>query len=85
MRDSFVASLDMVSDPGVAQAYNNCGYYLLSRVLAKKRNRSTPMCALTDFLFSPLHISCIRRGTSLVAKILISIQPQLLESYYIFY
>jgi CubicO group peptidase (beta-lactamase class C family) len=67
MRDSFVVSLDMVSDPGIAQAYNNCGYYLLGRVLAKKRGRSTPIDALTDFLFSPRHISRIRRGTSLIA------------------
>jgi CubicO group peptidase (beta-lactamase class C family) len=67
MRDSFVASLDRVSDPGTAQAYNTCGYYLLGRVLAKKRHRSTPIDALTDFLFSPLHISRIRRGTSLIA------------------
>ena len=67
MRDSFVASLDIVSNPGTAQAYNNCGYYLLGRVLAKKRNRSTPIGALTDFLFGPLHISRIRRGTSLIA------------------
>jgi CubicO group peptidase (beta-lactamase class C family) len=67
MRDFFIASLDLVSNPGTTQAYNNCGYYLLGRVLAKKRNRSTAIDALNDFLFSPLHISRIRRGTSLIA------------------
>ena len=27
-------------DPGQAQAYNNCGYYLLGRVVAKKRGKA---------------------------------------------
>ena len=66
MRDAFIASLD-TGTPGAAQAYNNCGYYLLGRVLAKKRHRTRPIDALSDFLFSPLHIQRIRRGTSLVA------------------
>jgi len=66
MRDSYIASLDM-DTPGATQVYNNRGYYLLGRVLAKKRNRTRPIDALRDFLFNPLQIQHIRRATSLVA------------------
>ena len=45
MTDSYVASLPLQSDPGATQVYNNCGYYLLGRVVAKLRNQSRPIDA----------------------------------------
>jgi CubicO group peptidase (beta-lactamase class C family) len=64
--ESYVASLAMVSSPGTTQAYNNCGYYLLGRVIAKKRGKSTAIAAFAP-LFDALHITRIRTGVSLVA------------------
>jgi CubicO group peptidase (beta-lactamase class C family) len=65
--DAYVASLSMTGAPGTAMSYNNCGYYLLGRVVAKKRNRARPIDAFQDFLFDPLSIHRIRRATSLIA------------------
>ena len=68
MCDAYVASLDMgAKDPGQAMAYNNCGYYLLGRVVAKKRGKARPIDAFQDHLFDPLHIHRIRRAPSLIA------------------
>jgi CubicO group peptidase (beta-lactamase class C family) len=67
MTDSYVASLNLVSAPGATQAYNNCGYYLLSRIVAKKRNVALPVAAFQGSLFPPLGITRIRRAASLVA------------------
>jgi CubicO group peptidase (beta-lactamase class C family) len=67
MCDAYVASLKLVSEPGSTQAYNNCGYYLLGRVVAKLRGRTRPIDAFRDFLFTPLHINRIRRAPSLIA------------------
>jgi CubicO group peptidase (beta-lactamase class C family) len=64
--DSYIASLPAVNDPGVMQTYNNCGYYLLGRILGKKRNRAAPIGALKDFLFEPLSITRIRVAMSRV-------------------
>jgi CubicO group peptidase (beta-lactamase class C family) len=66
--DAYVASLNLVSPPGSTQAYNNCGYYLLSRVVAKLRNRASPADAFSDFLLKPLGITRIRRAASLVSQ-----------------
>ena len=66
--DAYIASLSLgASDPGAAMAYNNCGYYLLGRVVAKKRGRARPIDAFQDFLFDPLDINRIRRATSLIS------------------
>jgi CubicO group peptidase (beta-lactamase class C family) len=67
MTDAYVASLGLVSTPGGMQAYNNCGYYMLSRVVAKLRNKMLPIDAFQDFLFAPLGITRIRRAASLVS------------------
>jgi CubicO group peptidase (beta-lactamase class C family) len=67
MTDSYVASLGLISDPGATQAYNNCGYYLLSRVVAKLRHKSKPIDAFKHSLFKPLSITRIRRAQSLIA------------------
>lgn len=69
MCDSYIASLDMgASDPGQAMAYNNCGYYLLGRIVAKKRGKAKPIDAYQDHLFDPLFIHRIRRAPSLIAS-----------------
>jgi CubicO group peptidase (beta-lactamase class C family) len=67
--DAYIASLNMTpGNPGTMMGYNNCGYYLLGRVVAKKRNRARPIDAFQDFLFDPLFIHRIRRATSLIAS-----------------
>jgi len=66
MTDAYIASLDLVSDPNDTQVYNNCGYYLLGRVLAKKRGKSRPIDALQQYLFDPLDITRIGRARSLL-------------------
>lgn len=67
MCDAYVASLDMEHDPGQAQGYSNCGYYLLGRVVAKKRGVADPVDAYQPHLFDPLGIHRIRRASSLIA------------------
>jgi CubicO group peptidase (beta-lactamase class C family) len=67
MTDSYIASLGMINVPGQTQSYNNCGYYLLGRVVAKKRGKAKPIDAYQQFLFDPLSITRIRRGVSLIA------------------
>jgi CubicO group peptidase (beta-lactamase class C family) len=67
MTDAYIAGLNLGSaDPGGMQGYNNCGYYLLGRVLAKKRGAAKPIDALQSWLFDPLHITRIRRARSLL-------------------
>lgn len=66
--DSYIASLGMTANPGTTIGYNNCGYYLLGRVVAKKRARVRPIDAFQDFLFDPLFIHRIRRATSLIGN-----------------
>jgi len=67
MTDSYIASLGMVSTPGSSQAYNNCGYYLLGRVVAHLRGKSRPIDAYQAALFDPLGIHRIRRAASLIS------------------
>jgi CubicO group peptidase (beta-lactamase class C family) len=66
MTDSYIADLGMISAPGATQAYNNCGYYLLSRVVAKLRKKSKPIDAYQQYLFDPLSIARIRSAQSLI-------------------
>src|ERR1700722_11753898 len=47
MTDSYIASLWFVNDPGTTQVYNNCGYYLLGRVVAKLLGTTAPIDAYT--------------------------------------
>jgi len=68
MVDAFVASLPMVTDPGAAQVYNNCGHYMLGRIVAKIRNAATPIAAMQQHLFAPLHISRIRQARTLIGN-----------------
>ncbi len=67
MTNSYIASLGMVSTPGSSQVYNNCGYYLLGRVVAHLRGKTRPIDAYQGFLFDPLGIHRIRRATSLIS------------------
>ena len=53
MCDAYIASLNMACEPGSMLAYNNCGYYLLDRIVAKKRGQSRPIDAFQTHLFDP--------------------------------
>jgi CubicO group peptidase (beta-lactamase class C family) len=57
MTDAFIASRVLVSDPGATQLYNNTGYYLLGRVLAKIAGRDTAFEALRERLFDLLDMA----------------------------
>ena len=67
MTDAYLASLDLVSPPGKTYAYNNCGYYLLGRVVAKLAGDATPIAVFTRDLLAPLGVTRVRRARSLVA------------------
>jgi CubicO group peptidase (beta-lactamase class C family) len=67
MTDSYIASLGMMATPGSSQVYNNCGYYLLGRVVAHLRGKSRPIDAYQAALFDPLGIHRIRRAASLIS------------------
>lgn len=68
--DAYIASLPLNFTPGDQshQAYCNCGYYLLSRVVAKLRGTARAIDAYQKFLLAPLHIQRIRLARSLVAQ-----------------
>jgi len=68
MMDSYIASLPLHSNPGARQVYNNCGYYLLARVIAKLRHQSRTMDAYKRHLLEPLSIRRIRASVNLVTK-----------------
>ncbi len=65
--DSFIATLTLNQAPGDLQYYNNCGYYLLGRVVKAVRNTERPIDAY-QHLFDPLNITRIRRGKALVTQ-----------------
>jgi len=68
MTDAYIASRPLwAADPGQKVDYNNCGYYLLSRVVATKRGVARAIDAYQKFLFDPLGITRIRRARSLLA------------------
>jgi CubicO group peptidase (beta-lactamase class C family) len=66
MTDAFVAAQPLLSTPGTVQNYNNCGYYLLGRVVATLRGTSAPIGAYHNSLLSPLGITRIRGSIELV-------------------
>jgi CubicO group peptidase (beta-lactamase class C family) len=66
MLDAYIASLPLVSTPGSTQAYNNTGYYLLGRVVAKKLAAASPIDAFRSKLFPPLSITRVRSGVDLL-------------------
>jgi CubicO group peptidase (beta-lactamase class C family) len=72
--DSYIASQTLnpaTSPPGTAQAYSNCGYYLLARVVNKLRGFPAFVSgieAYQKYLFKPLSITRIRQGRSLLAN-----------------
>lgn len=68
MVDAYIASLPMVTDPGAAQVYNNCGHYLLGRIVAKLRRTTTPIAAMQQHLFVPMQVTRIRQARTLVAS-----------------
>jgi CubicO group peptidase (beta-lactamase class C family) len=66
MIDAYIASLKLDDNPGEKQVYNNCGAYMLGRVLARVRRAATPIEAMQRHLFAPLAITRIRRARTLV-------------------
>ncbi|PMD31456.1 beta-lactamase/transpeptidase-like protein [Hyaloscypha variabilis F] len=76
MTNSYIASLSLASDPGTAQVYNNCGYYLLGRILSAKHSIPgtpltppvvpAPIDVFKQYLFAPLKISHIRQSDSVL-------------------
>jgi hypothetical protein len=67
MTDSYIASLNLVSDPGAVQVYNNYGYYLLGRVVAHLRSKKSPIHAYAEHLLHPLGITRMRSAIDLVS------------------
>jgi CubicO group peptidase (beta-lactamase class C family) len=66
MTDSYIASLQLVNDPGTVQAYSNCGYYLLGRVVAHLYGKTAAIDAYKRYLLDPLGIKRIRSAVDLV-------------------
>lgn len=58
--DAYIAKQMLEFPPGKQQAYSGAAYYLLGRVLAKKRHRASAFDALREFLFRPLDITRVR-------------------------
>jgi CubicO group peptidase (beta-lactamase class C family) len=56
-----------VARGGSTFVYNNCGYYLLGRVVNKLRWTSRPIEAYRKPLFDPLQMTRIRRAKDLIA------------------
>jgi CubicO group peptidase (beta-lactamase class C family) len=67
MTDAYIASQPLVTTPGVNQAYSNCGYYLLGRVVAKLYDTLDPIVAYQDNLLDFLGIKRIRGTVDLLA------------------
>lgn len=66
MTDSFIAAQPLLSTPGTVQNYNNCGYYLLGRVVATLRGTAAPIDAYQSSLLTPLGVTRIRGSIELV-------------------
>jgi len=66
MTDSYVASVNL-QPPPQAMYYNNCGYHLLGRVLARKRDTKLAIDAIRKHLLEPLSITRIRNSVSLLS------------------
>jgi CubicO group peptidase (beta-lactamase class C family) len=66
MTDAYIASWPLVTPPGTAQVYSNCGYYLLGRVVAVMRGAFSPVDACQSSLFKQLNITRIRGAVELV-------------------
>jgi CubicO group peptidase (beta-lactamase class C family) len=69
MTDSYIASFNLAgtSPPPETQVYSSTGYYLLGRVIAKKRGVDRAIDGYR-YLFDPLHITRIRRAQDLVGE-----------------
>ena len=62
MTDRYIASQTLTHTPGTAyDGYNNCGYYMLGRVLKARRGTTRPIDAMQPLL-DPLGITRIRRA-----------------------
>ncbi|MGA2552360.1 MAG: serine hydrolase [Burkholderiaceae bacterium] len=66
--DSYIASLLLQSVPGSTQAYSNCGYYMLGRIVAKLAGTTSPIAAYKKNFLAGLGITRIRHSVDLVRK-----------------
>src|SRR5207248_10451588 len=64
MTDSYIASLQLAGDPGTNQAYSNCGYYLLGRIVAHLYGKTEPVDAYRRYLLHPLDRKSTRLNSS---------------------
>jgi len=67
MCDAYIASLDLAAAPGTMKGYNNCGYTLLGRVLAKLHGQARVIDALQLELLTPLGMSRTRQAHARLA------------------
>lgn len=65
--ESYIASEQLVSPPGMTQVYSNCGYFLIGRMLASLAGVPDAVTACQQ-LFEPLQITRVRNSVSLVAN-----------------
>jgi CubicO group peptidase (beta-lactamase class C family) len=68
MIDAYIASLKLNDNPGEKQIYNNSGYYMLGRIVAKLRRTATLTAAMQQHLLAPLKITRIRQARTLVGS-----------------
>jgi CubicO group peptidase (beta-lactamase class C family) len=67
--DSFIAAIKLKHNPtSHVPEYNNCGYFLLGRVVRHLRGTPTPIDAYQKHLFDPLKITRIHRAKDLVTE-----------------
>ena len=62
---SICAAEMLTGVPPTTAAYNNSGYFMLSRVIAKLRNSASYISAITPNLLAPLAITRVRQAKSL--------------------
>jgi CubicO group peptidase (beta-lactamase class C family) len=65
---SYMATKMLKHDPGTTAEYSNFGYFLLGRIVAAKRGKSTLGDGLKSPLMAPLHITRLRSARSLISS-----------------
>jgi CubicO group peptidase (beta-lactamase class C family) len=66
MTDVYIASQQLEDDPGTVQRYNNCGYYMLGRCVARLRGEVDPVAAYLSYVLAPLGVTRVRAATDLI-------------------
>jgi hypothetical protein len=84
MLDAYIASLPLdglsaTQNPGDVQLYNDTGYYLLGRVVAKLLGAASPIIAYGINLFPPLNITRIRAAVDFLSAQPGGVRPSLIQ------